>query len=184
MRKIYLVRHTTPDFKEGEKLCIGHTDIDIGIKGVEEAKRLREYFRGKDIKKIYTSPLSRCKNTAKIISDDKIPVCEDERLIEIFMGEWEARPLKDIKKNLGDEPQFGEKRVDALKRMSLAMEDMMKSTEGDIICVSHAGISCAFIAKSTGRDIKTSRGIKIPYGSYTVFEYEGNFNCLEIGVIP
>ena len=102
MRKLYLVRHAYPDFKDDIKLCIGRTDIDIGERGIDESKKLRDFFSKKDISCIYSSPLTRCISTSKIISDGNIEIKIDPGLMEIDMGEWEGIPLKDIVKELGD----------------------------------------------------------------------------------
>lgn len=185
MRKLYLVRHATPNFKDNIKLCIGRTDIDIGDVGIEETEKLRDFFSDKKISCIFSSPLSRCVSTAEIISDGNMKVELDEGLMEIDMGEWEGIPLKDIVKELGDEPKGGERRVDALDRLESTIIKIMDKTAGDVICVAHAGVNCAFIAKMTGADIKTSRAIRQPYASYSCFEYDkGKFKCLEIGIKP
>ena len=185
MRKLYLVRHAYPDFKDDIKLCIGRTDIDIGERGIDETKKLRDFFSKKDISCIYSSPLTRCISTSKIISDGNIEIKIDPGLMEIDMGEWEGIPLKDIVKELGDEPLGGERRLDALDRMENTLLNIMNNSEGDVICLAHAGVNCAFVARVTGSDIRTSRAIKQPYASYNCFEFDdGEFKCLEIGVVP
>ncbi len=185
MRNLYLVRHATPDFKDGIKRCIGRTDIDIGEAGVLEAEKLRDFFRDKEIQAIYTSPLIRCVHTAEIIADGKQKVKIHEGLAEIYMGHWENQPLKDIKKELGDEPFDGEKRVDALVRMETALMEIMLNTIGDVLCVAHAGVNCAFSAKQLGKDIKTSRALRQPCGSYNHFEFDGKeFKQIALGSLP
>lgn len=185
MRNLYLIRHGTPDFTDGIKQCIGKTEIDIGHEGIQEAVRLRNFFRERSIEKIYTSPLIRCIHTAEIISDGQMDVTVARGLEEIYMGHWEGIPLKSIKKQLGDEPLYGEKRVDALARFETAIKEIMKTTSGDVICVAHAGVNCAFIAKSLGRDIKTSRAIRQPCGCYNRFEFDGEkFIAAETGCLP
>lgn len=189
-RKLYLVRHATPDFPDGVKLCIGNTDIDIADQGIEESKRLRRFFKDKEISRIFSSPLARCLHTAEIIADGRTEVEIDKGLSEIFMGSWEGIPLKKIKKELGDEPADGEPRLKALDRFEKSLNQIMKKTTGDVLCVAHAGVNCAFIAKVTGQDIRTSRNIQQGYGCYNLFEYtieesmEDNFRCIEVGIIP
>ncbi len=185
MRKLYLIRHATPDFKDGIKLCIGRTDIDISEAGIIEAKKLRDFFKDKKIENIYASPLIRCVHTAEIIADGKIDVNIHQGLAEIYMGHWEGVPLKDIKKELGDEPFDGEKRVDALARMEAAIREIMLNTTGDVICVAHAGVNCAFIAKVLGKDIRTSRALNQPCGCYNHFEFDGReFKQVAMGCLP
>ena len=185
MRNLYLIRHGTPDFPKGIKKCIGKTEIDIGQVGKIEAKNLRDCFKKCNIEAIYASPLIRCIHTAEIIADGKLEVKVKNGLEEIYMGHWEGIPLKQIKKQLGDEPIYGEKRVDALVRFEGALKEIMKNTSGDIICVAHAGVNCAFIAKTIGKDIKTSRAIRQPCGCYNKFEFDGeNFIAVEVGCLP
>ncbi|MEG0431153.1 MAG: histidine phosphatase family protein [Anaerovoracaceae bacterium] len=186
MRNLYLVRHGMPDFKDGIKLCIGRTEIDLGETGKEECKKLREFFAKKNISKVYTSPLIRCVNTAKIIADDRLDVEIEPGLMEIFMGEWEGVPLKDIKKDLESEPVTGEKRINGLMRMERALKAILERSSGDIICVAHAGINCAFISKIIGEPLEQSRGIRQPYACYNHFEIDDNMNfrAIEIGMLP
>lgn len=185
MRKLYLVRHAMPDFEGGIKLCIGNTDIDIGKIGKIESESLKVFFKSKDIKEIFSSPLKRAISTANIISDGKFSIKIEDDLREIYMGSWEGVPLKNIKKSLGDEPDDGEKRVLALERFEKKLIEIMDRAVGDVICVAHAGVNCSFIAKVIGEDIRTSRTIRQPYASYSSFYYEsGKFIPLEIGVLP
>lgn len=201
MKNLYLVRHATPDFKDGIKLCIGRTDIDIGEEGILEAINLREFFKDKlrngEIEKIFSSPLARCLHTAELIaggnsggnseenSAGNKEVITDDGLMEIYMGCWEGVPLKDIKKELGDEPYDGEKRVDALKRFEKSLREIMNKTDGDAICVAHAGVNCVFLASIMGEDLRTSRLLKQPYGGYSHLKYDGEkFFVVDIGLLP
>lgn len=197
MKNLYLVRHATPDFKNGIKLCIGRTDIDIGEQGILEAINLREFFKDKlrngEIDKIFSSPLARCLHTAELIavgnsggnSVGNKEVITDDGLMEIYMGCWEGVPLKDIKKELGDEPYDGEKRVDALKRFEKSLREIMNKTDGDAICVAHAGVNCVFLASIIGENLRTSRSLKQPYGGYSHLKYDGEkFSVVDIGLLP
>lgn len=197
MKNLYLVRHATPDFKDGIKLCIGRTDIDIGEQGILEAINLREFFKDKlingEIEKIFSSPLTRCLHTAELIaggnsgenSAGNKEIITDDGLMEIYMGCWEGVPLKDIKKELGDEPYDGEKRVDALKRFEKSLREIMNKTDGDAICVAHAGVNCVFLASIMGENLRTSRSLKQPYGGYSHLKYDGEkFSVVDIGLLP
>lgn len=197
MKNLYLVRHGTPDFKDGIKLCIGRTDIDIGEQGILEAKNLREFFKDKlrngEIDKIYSSPLVRCIHTAELIAGGNSrensvgnkEIITDDGLMEIYMGCWEGVPLKDIKKELGDEPYDGEKRIDALKRFEKSLREIMNKTDGDAICVAHAGVNCVFLASVMGENLRTSRSLKQPYGGYSHLKNDGEkFSVVDIGLLP
>ena len=59
MRKIFLLRHGKTLFPDGEKRCIGRTDLPLSEDGKNQALawKSREELAG--VTKIYTSPLRR-----------------------------------------------------------------------------------------------------------------------------
>lgn len=66
-RTIYLIRHGAV-YEEGEiHRCLGHTDVPLTKRGERQAGKTAEWFRDKEIRNIYTSPLQRCVKTAQII---------------------------------------------------------------------------------------------------------------------
>lgn len=90
MTKTYLVRHAS--YTEKYNLLPGRLPVELSETGVKEVERLRDYFKDKQIEKIYSSAVIRCKQTAEIISDGKIPVEYDQRLLEAlsaYQGYWD-----------------------------------------------------------------------------------------------
>ena len=69
MRTIYLARHGKPEFPGGEKCCIGRTDLPLSEEGRAQIAALADSFKGKEIERIYTSPLKRCAESARILSE-------------------------------------------------------------------------------------------------------------------
>ncbi|MCR5066708.1 MAG: phosphoglycerate mutase family protein [Erysipelotrichaceae bacterium] len=60
--RILFVRHCEPDY-----------EIDsLTPRGFEEAERLREYLKDRDLGDIYVSPLGRARKTAEIVLQDRI----------------------------------------------------------------------------------------------------------------
>lgn len=93
---LYLVRHGETDWNK-TNFFQGRTDIPLSEKGLWQAKQTKECLKNKfDV--VYTSPLSRAVQTAKIISEDTalLPAIY-ENLIEIDFGEWEGLPYDKIK---------------------------------------------------------------------------------------
>jgi broad specificity phosphatase PhoE len=71
----------------------GRLPVQLSEEGMEQAERLRKYFADKDIQKIYSSAVLRCKQTSETIADKKIPIQFDKRLLETFsayQGFWGA----------------------------------------------------------------------------------------------
>lgn len=63
--------------------------------GQKQAEVLRNFFSNKDISTIYTSPLERTKETAKIISGGKIPIRENRGIIEANYKKWQGKKRED-----------------------------------------------------------------------------------------
>lgn len=117
MRTIYLARHGRPDFPDGEKRCIGWTDVPLSEEGrrqIEALGRRLAEDSWAEIEAIYVSPLTRCVESARIVRDmlqqadgsaaggagrrnGWIPIYIVEELQEIHMGEWENLPFSQIK---------------------------------------------------------------------------------------
>ena len=95
-RKIYIVRHGETDMNRRECLQ-GHIDCELNDKGIREAQASKELFKAAGIEfgRVYSSPLKRAVQTAKIISgrDDMTP---EPLIIEMHFGDYEGRPYKEI----------------------------------------------------------------------------------------
>ena len=81
MITVYLVRHA--DYVS-QGVLTGRLPFPLSEKGVAQAERLRDYFEDKNIEKIYSSAVERCKQTAEIIAGEVVPVEYDKRLLESF----------------------------------------------------------------------------------------------------
>ena len=76
---IYVVRHGQTDWNlEGR--FQGRIDIPLNEKGKSQAKKTKEKLEGIKFDKVFSSPLKRALETAKIITDEPIDI--DDRIIE------------------------------------------------------------------------------------------------------
>lgn len=90
MAIIYLVRHAS--YTEKYHLLPGRLPVELSEKGEDEAKKLKTFFQDKNIERIYSSAVLRCKQTSNIISNNNIPITYDKRLLEglsAYQGFWE-----------------------------------------------------------------------------------------------
>src|SRR6476660_8521231 len=98
--KLTLVRHTSLNISSN--ICYGQSDIDVSIKFDEELRVLREKLLNKEFDAIYSSPLQRCHKLALALStDETLNISErtivlDERLKELYFGDWELSSWDDI----------------------------------------------------------------------------------------
>lgn len=150
---IYLVRHGETDWNTSGKFQ-GCTDIPLNENGILQAKLLSERFKG-DFDCIYSSPLKRAFDTAKIIAGNKntLPLIAHE-MREINFGEWEGLTTKGIASNYPTE--FGKWIKDEVEapliggdgsiraasiRAEKAVQAIAEANSGKkILIVSHGGI--------------------------------------------
>lgn len=185
---IYLIRHGRVGFPDGRKRCIGRTDLELDDAGKRQAGALKRYFQAlrPGITAVYTSPLSRARETAQILSGQRLPVIIREGLSEIDMGEWENRPLDELHKTLEQEPEQGEKREAALRRIKKELSQIIEEAAGDVAVVAHAGINCCLLADSLGTPLETSRALNQPYGGISRIQVksDGTFQVQDLGRMP
>lgn len=183
MRNLYLVRHGMVAFPGGVKRCIGRTDLFLDDTGRRQAEALGRYFLGRQDLQVFCSPLARARETALILSRGRLPVQVVDGLAELDMGEWENCPMSELKKDLESEPANGEGRESGLKRFRETIDGILESTEGDIVCVAHAGVNCCYLADLLGSPLNTSRALAQPYGCFSRIEVDesGRLTVAELG---
>ena len=88
--KMYIIRHgQTPG--NARKCLQGRSDVDLNENGIYLAELTGKALRDVTFDMAFTSPLIRAKHTAQcILAGRKVPIIEDERLIEISFGIYEG----------------------------------------------------------------------------------------------
>ena len=93
--KLYVVRHGQTNENIG-KIMQGNMDTQLNEKGIEQARSARDKLKDVKIDVIFSSPKARALDTAKIISDGKIPIICDDRLRSRNHGEFEGLDRRTI----------------------------------------------------------------------------------------
>ena len=98
MTLLALIRHGATEWNETH-LVQGRSDIPLSQGGREQVRgwTVPDAFDGFDW---VTSPLSRARETAEILSGR--PVTADPRLVEMDWAVWEGRTLQDLRGELGN----------------------------------------------------------------------------------
>ena len=73
MRLVYLVRHGETVTRGRGSFCICREDIPLSRRGREQALLLAEWYREKDRGQVFSSPLSRCVETASVMAGGREP---------------------------------------------------------------------------------------------------------------
>ena len=89
--QLYLIRHGQTDWNLRAALQ-GRTDIPLNETGRRQAMEARQRLAGVRFDGVYSSPLRRAMDTARLVSgwpEEKI--CADQRLTEIAFGPYEGK---------------------------------------------------------------------------------------------
>lgn len=198
-RKIYLLRHARPEMDEPR--CIGITDIPLCDEGRKQAKKIAEWIEKLGIRKIYSSPLGRCVETAGIIAEkqglEKLEIQIRRELHEVDAGKWENRKFSELKKTREYEERGknigyyvlpdGESFAQGGERLGKCLARIRKETDsGDILVVTHAGVIRAYLCGLLGRSVNEVFAIPQPYAGITILEEQKDKTLLlkEIGFLP
>lgn len=146
MPTLVFVRHAKTNYNK-TKTFTGRIDCDITEEGFEKAK---EKFKDmdKNFDYIYCSPLKRTKQTLDAIIPNTNPII-DERIVEIYLGDWQGVFKETLDKDLIDAyraglytPPNAESTQELDDRVCSFVEDMFKKySENDkILIVTHSGV--------------------------------------------
>ena len=88
--KMYIICHGQTPWN-ARKCLQGRSDVDLNENGIYLAELTGKALRDVTFDMAFTSPLIRAKHTAQcILAGRKVPIIEDERLIEISFGIYEG----------------------------------------------------------------------------------------------
>ncbi len=154
--QIHLIRHALPE-GAAEGRYIGHTDVPLSEEGKAQLIQMRDEMRYPYAEAVFTSPLKRCTETAKILYPDKEALVIDA-LIECNFGEFENKTAEELSGNEDfsawlagrSAPPFGESSNAFGQRVCAAFEKivdgMMKSGVYETAIITHGGVIGAILS--------------------------------------
>jgi len=150
MGLFYLARHGESTWNAENRLC-GRSDIPLSEVGRQQAKSLAARLKPIPFEALYSSPLQRAFETARLISEvvGLQPIL-DQRLVELDYGQWEGRTLADIMANDGQAfrawnakpaqlaPPGGESGLEAQQRIVSFLDSVAAGhPQGHVLVVFH-----------------------------------------------
>lgn len=155
--KIHLIRHGITDGNLQGKY-IGVTDLPLSPDGVNELLELKGLIEYPNVKKVYTSPLLRARQSANILFGDTEQAAV-ENLKEFNFGIFENKTAaelentpeyKDFISGKITAPPEGEDNAEFTKRICLGLNemvnDMMKNNITSAAAVMHGGAIMMLLA--------------------------------------
>ena len=155
MTYLCLVRHGQTDWNlEGRYQ--GQSDVPLNQKGLEQARSLAERLKGETFYAIFSSDLTRARQTAEPIANLLgLPIQLEPGLREINQGQWEGVLVEDIKARYAEiwskrtedpanvRPPGGETVREVATRVYAALDNIARRfPNGQVLIVSH-GLSIA-----------------------------------------
>ena len=194
IRTLLLFRHAPVDFPDGKKRCLGRgTDLPASPAGLAEASALAPALAALGVRRVFTSPMLRCRQTAAALAGEKsLPVEVVPGLEEMDCGDWEGLTFDEIRARWPDwyarrgadsglPPPNGEAPAAAARRGIAALTEVLARTEGDpvVAAVSHSGLNRAMLCALTGRSMAEMGALAQPYLCVNVLHFDGEALTVE-----
>ena len=193
---VYLLRHGETAFNaDGNRYC-GRTDAPLTEKGLEQARRVAEALRGKQIDAVYASPLERAYRTAEIATGGLQPVARDPRLIELDFGAWEGKTRTEF---VAEAPELwdawntdpetasaggtGDTGLQVVERVDDFFVEMQRRHNGQtIVVVAHNGVNRLYLAHKLGMPLRNYRRLAQENSAITLIRFGGDelFSLLKL----
>lgn len=165
--KIYITRHGETQWNKEGKMQ-GWQNSDLSDKGIEDAKKLGNRLKDVDFDCIYSSPLGRAVDTAKLIIGEKdTEIILVDSLKEIGFGKWEGMDKDEIiglypteQYNFWNKPHLynpieGESFDELFHRVENVLNHIINNQDVDnILIVSHAVFIKTMIAIIKNRPLE------------------------------
>lgn len=190
MLRIYFVRHGETVWNT-LKIFQGRSNSPLTELGVEQAKKLSQYLKDIDFKKVYSSPQDRALQTTKLLLGDKnMEITTIDEFQEINMGKVEGIPREEFEKNYPIEyhnfwnnaleynpsAYNGESYEEILHRVKLGLEKLIiENNDGNILVISHGVTLKAIFNVINEKGIDEFSKQPVPENtSTTIVEYDSN----------
>jgi broad specificity phosphatase PhoE len=172
---ILLARHGETDDNREPVRVQGFTDTQLNDTGRRQAAELAERVADEGLVSLWSSDLSRARETAEIVSARVgLPVSLDARLREANRGRWEGRRFIDIAQEeperyaawlrAGERFRFpgGESLRDQQDRVRAALDDVERAGELPALVVCHGGSIRVILCLHDPRGLDAFHEFKVP----------------------
>lgn len=180
MAIIILVRHGENDWSKKNKLAGWLPGVHLNETGHRQAEAVAQRLAVLPIKAIYSSPLTRCLETATYIAEaHRLSVQQLEEVGEVRYGEWEGKKIRKLaRKPLWHAVQFfpsrarfpgGEALREVQQRAVAALEETAARHEKEmVVVVSHADVIRLVLAHYLGVHIDLFQRLVIAPASVSI----------------
>ena len=169
MVEIFAIRHGKTQFNLKKKI-MGHLDIHLDSKSIDEIKKVGNRLKGINFDIIYSSDLKRASETGCIVRDiinKKMPLKFSKSLREIDYGILSGKHKYSVKREY---PQYkkdasfvhpkGESLEQAYKRV-VKFINRISPRYNRVLLITHAGCIRAIFSYCSGQKLQENVGMKV-----------------------
>lgn len=173
---IFLLRHGALG-EAARGRYIGQIDLPLDATGLEQARRQARWLAGPGLDTIFSSDLTRCRQTAELIAASTTARIRFlPALRELALGEWEGQDRAHIAATqparyaarghdlFHERPPGGESFADCLQRLLPAWQQILAAPGRRVAIVAHAGVNRLLISHALGRPPARLMDIAQAYG--------------------
>ena len=181
MKRLFLIRHGSTEQNDACRY-FGVTDMPLSANGRHQAQLIADRLRSEHVIALFTSPLRRSLETAKVIAEPhQLEVETISGLREIDFGQWEGLTFDEIRSKNPDETSKwlkkpstfvfpgGESVQEFRGRVLQALQDIL-NVSGTVVLVAHAGSLRIIICHLCGWPAKSFHSFVLDTASITVLE--------------
>lgn len=190
--RVVLLRHGETAWNR-DGVFRGTEDVPLNDQGKEQADLTGKRLQKTKFSRIYTSPLSRSRNTALLAAKPQgLPVEEKAFLTDMYFGQWQGLRVEEVASRWPedyrlwqDSPHLcrtpgGESIEGVMKRASRGLEDLMKSQEeGDLLLVTHRVIIKLLLLWAVGGSSRDFWKIRVDTCSISSFRVRKEYCIIE-----
>ncbi len=191
--RVILLRHGETAWNR-DGVFRGTEDVPLNDLGKEQAALTGERLRKIPISHVYTSPLSRSRDTALLAAKPQnLPVEEREFLNDMHFGQWQGLRVEEVASRWPQEydvwqnnPQMcqtpgGESLKGVFQRAARGLENLIreKDSGGDLLLVSHRVIIKLLLLWAVGTDSRGFWKIRVDTCSLSSFIVKKGYCLVE-----
>jgi len=188
MTELIVARHGETAWNV-EKVFRGRADVNLDDVGVTQAELLGKYLSNWGLEVVYSSPLRRALDTAKMVARyQRVAVGVAEGLTDIDYGEWQSLPEQEVNRlypALLDEWNSnphkvkmpgGESLEDVRRRSVDVVDGILARHHGIVLLISHRVVIKVLVCHLLGLDNSRFWNIRLDICGITTFDYvDGRF---------
>ena len=189
---VILIRHGETQHHK-EKIFLGQTDVPLNEEGKDQCTivgiEMQHFDVDTDV--VYCSDLKRARESARIIAGimgDRYHIQPVPEFREMNLGSWDGMYIREVKEKYPEEyarrgrdmihfkiDDDAENFEELQKRVVRKFNEILSSTEGDIMIVSHSGVLLTLKCEIQGRDLEDIRKMKFRRGTYEFLEVDEEY---------